>query len=242
MPNSKAKRPNALKHGAFTKTAFVPGENPDEFEDLHSRLCSEWNPVGPTERDAVLSIVRCIWRKRRVQNYLVTQSLSRELDPTYPAYNEAEAVRRLATAIGRPDTFEGYNDLLSRRLSLARINLLKEKFPQKSFGSASEWALAVRNEMTSVWLPALDRPSNEALAFVSVNSYPPELFKLEIALDDRLDAMIDRAIKRLIQTKAMKQMLGHASATGGDDQAKKIQNGKLGGSARISNHKDLSDQ
>jgi hypothetical protein len=29
----------------------------------------------------------------------------------------------------------------------------------------------------------------------------------ELALNERLDAMIDRAIKRLIQIKAMKQML-----------------------------------
>jgi hypothetical protein len=40
----------------------------------------------------------------------------------------------------------------------------------------------------------------------------------------------------------MKQMLGHASRTGGDDQAKKIQNGKPGGSAKIINHKDFPEQ
>jgi hypothetical protein len=53
--------------------------------------------------------------------------------------------------------------------------------------------------------------------------------------------MIDRAIKRLIQTTAMKQMLGKASRTGGDDQAK-IQNGKPDGSAKIIDHMDLPDQ
>jgi hypothetical protein len=34
-----------------------------------------------------------------------------------------------------------------------------------------------------------------------------DLFMQELALNERLDAMIDRAIKRLIQIKAMKQML-----------------------------------
>jgi hypothetical protein len=34
-----------------------------------------------------------------------------------------------------------------------------------------------------------------------------DLFKEELMLDERLDAMIDRALKRLIHAKAMKQML-----------------------------------
>jgi hypothetical protein len=32
-------------------------------------------------------------------------------------------------------------------------------------------------------------------------------FKNEIALEERIDAMIDRLVKRLVQIKAMKQML-----------------------------------
>jgi hypothetical protein len=49
--------------------------------------------------------------------------------------------------------------------------------------------------------------------------------------------MIDRAIKRLVQTKAMKQMLGRPSPNGGDDQPKKIHSGKPNGSAKVVNHK-----
>jgi hypothetical protein len=41
MPNLKAKRPNALKHGAFAKTAILRGEDPEEFQDLHSALVEE---------------------------------------------------------------------------------------------------------------------------------------------------------------------------------------------------------
>lgn len=34
-----------------------------------------------------------------------------------------------------------------------------------------------------------------------------DLFEQELALEERLDAMVDRAVKRLVQAKAMKQML-----------------------------------
>ena len=62
-----------VKHGAFAKTAILPGEDPREFEELHSALIEEWAPVGPTEEDAVLSIAKGVWRKRRLQKFLHTE-------------------------------------------------------------------------------------------------------------------------------------------------------------------------
>jgi hypothetical protein len=44
--------------------------------------------------------------------------------------------------------------------------------------------------------------------------------------------MIDRAVKRLVQTKAMKQMLGTTSANTGSDQSKKHMAYKAEGSAK----------
>src|SRR5262249_46302446 len=61
---------HAVKHGAFAKTAILPGEDRREFEELHSALIEEWAPVGPTEEDAVLSIAKGVWRKRRLQKFL----------------------------------------------------------------------------------------------------------------------------------------------------------------------------
>jgi hypothetical protein len=53
-----------------------------------------------------------------------------------------------------------------------------------------------------------------------------EFFKHELALDERLDAMIDRAIKRLVHTKAMKQMMGQTPTEQADDQFTKVRNNK----------------
>ena len=49
-----------------------------------------------------------------------------------------------------------------------------------------------------------------------------DLFKQELALEERLDAMIDRAVKRLVQAKAMKQMLASPSLNGQAQQPKRI--------------------
>jgi len=53
-------------------------------------------------------------------------------------------------------------------------------------------------------------------------------------VDERIDAMIDRAVKRLVQSKAMKQMLASTSPQGRDDQPpKKIRTAIKGASASI---------
>ena len=81
MRKRNGNRPNALKHGAFSKVAILPGEDPREFEELHSALIEEWAPTGPTEEDAVLSIAIGIWRKRRVQKFLQAKIAVWRADP-----------------------------------------------------------------------------------------------------------------------------------------------------------------
>jgi hypothetical protein len=62
------RRPNALKHGGFSKTVLFPWEDREEFEALHRSLQDEWKPAGALEDDAVFTILTCIWRKRRLRD------------------------------------------------------------------------------------------------------------------------------------------------------------------------------
>jgi hypothetical protein len=138
MGNQKSKQPNAQKHGVFAATAILPGENRQEFEELHSAVIQEWAPDGVTEEDAVLSIAKAIWRKRRVQKFLEVH-------------------------LAQNSDLRGMTELGVLRVSAATF-------------------------------------------------FSDDLFKQELPLDERLAAILDRAVKRLIQTKAMKQMLGQTGA------------------------------
>ena len=64
----KHKRPNAQKHGVFAEPLILPGEDPREFEALHSALIEEWNPSGPSEESRRLRYCR-----RRVAQASVAQ-------------------------------------------------------------------------------------------------------------------------------------------------------------------------
>jgi hypothetical protein len=210
MSRQKLKRPNAHKHGVFSATAILPGEDKREFEKLHAAVIKEWRPVGATEQDAVLSIAKAVWRKRRVQKFLEVQLKRNTVDPAHPSYNVKNAVSALLVNLHHsPDT--AYDDYAHQYLHPEKIKYLNEKYPSERFSSTSERAVAIANELRSLLeVPTYFAPAFQQIdqLFHTATNFSDDMFKQELALDERLDAMIDRAVKRLIQTKAMKQMLG----------------------------------
>jgi hypothetical protein len=56
----------AVKHGAYSATAVLPGESRAEFEKLHRDLIAECAPSGVLEDDIVMTIARLVWRKQNL--------------------------------------------------------------------------------------------------------------------------------------------------------------------------------
>src|SRR5262245_58822071 len=67
----------ALKHGGYSTTTILPGEDPVAFKELHEALIAELIPSGALEQDIVATIARLIWRKR---NLITFQIAKRTLD------------------------------------------------------------------------------------------------------------------------------------------------------------------
>jgi hypothetical protein len=204
---------------------ILPGEHRQEFEELHSALTQEWTPGGATEEDAVLTIAKAIWRKRRVQKFREIQLAKNTLNPEHPSYDARLGLLGFVAAMTvEPEV--AFEADAKRHLRADTITYLKNKFPRWRFKSTAEWAKAVINEINLVLLPkyAIDvQPAADMAALMlSVESFSDDVFKQELALDERLDAIIDRAVKRLIQTKAMKQMLGQTGAGRVDVQPRTI--------------------
>ena len=87
--------------------------------------------------------------------------------------------------------------------------------------------MQIQKEIALVLLPAAERFEEfEALIGREAGFFTLEVIKDELAVEDRIDAMIDRAVKRIVQTKAMKQMLGVTSADRGSDQPKSLLSNK----------------
>jgi hypothetical protein len=228
MNNQKWKKPNAYKHGAyfkFNRTTIVPGEDPKEFAALYNDLILEWDPEGATEEDAVLSIAKAVWRKRRAQKFLEIEMERNATNPNHPSYEEALALTFFNVVLrDKPDV--AFEQFASRFLRADKIKYLKLKFLRSSFKSVQEWAKAVSNEIESVLVPETkleDSPEgNLCYLSLSSSSFTEDFFDKELTLDERLETLIDRAVKRLIQIKGMKRMLGLTVPEQSDDKVRKI--------------------
>jgi hypothetical protein len=58
--------PPALKHGAYSATAVLPGESRAAFEKLHRGLIAEFTPSGVMEDDIVAEMAGLMWRKQNL--------------------------------------------------------------------------------------------------------------------------------------------------------------------------------
>jgi hypothetical protein len=63
----------ALKHGGYSVTGLLPGEDPVAFEKLHRALISEYAPSGPLEEDVVATIARLMWRKQNFGTFMIAR-------------------------------------------------------------------------------------------------------------------------------------------------------------------------
>jgi hypothetical protein len=234
----KWKRANALKHGVFAINPTIPGEDVGEFIELYSAVIEEWQPSGPTEADAVFSLADLMWRKGRAQRLLRTSLIASTRNPHSPTFDERRGLDLFISCMrSEPETaFERHASVVLRADTISH---LKQKFPRSNYQSTSEWAQAVIMEIESVLLPATPpsveatepgegdwpEPLRKMVVETQVGAsiiHGKEFFEHDLNLRERLDAMIARQVKHLIQTKGMKQMLRQAAAAREDEQPKKI--------------------
>jgi hypothetical protein len=210
MSKSKWKHPNAQKHAVFSKFLTLGGEDSRQFQELVDKTAEEWQPEGTSEHDAVLEIAKGIWRKRRFQLFLMVEAIKNAGNPDHPSYDLGIGLQNFLTRakISPADAFSSGSQFLSK----AMLEALEKQCPKTNFKS-TEWLAAIEKAITST-LPLIDAAysDSEESYFALKNSaetFSGDLFERAIAIDERLNAMIDRSIKRLVQIKAMKQMLAH---------------------------------
>jgi len=238
MSNRRVRKPNALKHGAFSGIELLPWEDAKEYEELHRRLTEEFDPKGPLQEDCVNTILSCMWRKRRVRekrNLDTAAALDRVENRVLwenprPLFDtEIEGIKySLANRRSEPRTRapEDYQQLLGfssslykdRSKSLLELSLnmlprefsshLREKVPRENFESTRRWVVALKNEVDSVLLPMVRerRPDSNAHLATAAAFLTGDRVLEDLGIEERLDAAIDRAMKRLYQLKMARQL------------------------------------
>ena len=225
----KRKRPNALKHGFYAGAPLIPGEDPDEFNNLYAELIDEWKPSGPTLRDGVFELADLRWKQRRLRKFMQTKLSLTAFEPRNPAFDEAWGLI-MFTGWLRSEPETCFEQHASRYLLPDKINYLSQKFPRSNYQSTSKWAEAVINEIVLVLIAGIERDKTleapeldddlrdnlreasrqwRADCQVTVTMvHASELLDHEFKQGELLEARIARKIKSLFELKTMEQMLG----------------------------------
>ncbi|HTE75606.1 MAG TPA: hypothetical protein VK653_02565 [Xanthobacteraceae bacterium] len=219
----------ALKHAAYSGMSLLPGEDPAEFETLHNELVAEYAPTGQHEHEIVETMARLMWRKRCLWSYGLAEFARKRYSAIkleqekagetrsheiwtkkrehrekvdnaleqYRAEKDAkgeplsrEEMQQIKTQYADPDVAaeEGYRELWGKLMQHPKF---RERTAQREVEEKQ-----IRREMG-------DAPFELArISHVTTTGY----LMHELSIIDRIDAMIDRCLKRLLLVRGVKSI------------------------------------
>jgi hypothetical protein len=200
------RRNNALKHGAFAKELAILDESPEDFDELYSGCVQELKPSGRLEDEVVLDIARLIWRKRRIGRFFVEEA---EWAQEHPDSKELRLLSFIYDMLEKGLPCQAAWQLISFLPHDCRETIHSEfSLPPTKFDD--EWVGRLR-EKVEIWRTFMRLAINEKRQvpqFVGETAAKiRELTAKQMGLEDRVDLMIDRAIKRLAIVKTFKEVV-----------------------------------
>lgn len=81
---------NSTKIGVYARQLILPGENPEEFEELESLFVADFQPSGVTEAALVHELAVLVWKKRRLEG-VEHRQLMQHLQSAPAEYEFAQA-------------------------------------------------------------------------------------------------------------------------------------------------------
>jgi len=167
-------------------------------------------------------LTNCVWRKRRIRKFTAQEVELRSLDPDHPAFDPDLMLGPFNVALQQLDSKQ-LEILINENPALRKH--LEKKFPKHQRDWLEPADLAKKftiNDIKELFERGRAPEPRGLRELRRVDVVGEDIFKQELALEERLDAMIDRAVKRLVQAKAMKQMLASPSLNGQAQQPRRI--------------------
>jgi hypothetical protein len=194
---------NALKHGAYSRMAILPGEKLADFEALRQEYYDEWMPDGVTEEHLVDDICALRWKKRRLDQYDQIK-LRRTVERFHSANENTKDLDRLKNIWG-PEFSKITNiedtDKLLAQLSPYYSGAIIEWVPREKCEDLSKWGQQIGAHLSNLQVNDLVEGPDLFVALLN-----PDSMEMEVLRSERMDEAIDRKIKRLMQVKTAKQI------------------------------------
>jgi hypothetical protein len=203
LPVGNKKR-NALKHGANAKEIMLWSERYEDYDSLRADLRLEFLPSGSTEEYLVRTLVDLRWRRRRLECHeqiVIQQRLNKVRDENEYSHH-VDNLRSFASEFGKATSEEQVEAVLAP-LSPLYNNTIRNRWPFKAGDDPQKWGPKIAEGLLAWKREPRYEQADEFTKILDLDEFDAALDRTE-----RLDAMIDRTIKRLMQLKTMKQMHG----------------------------------
>jgi hypothetical protein len=171
----------ALKHGAYSATTLLPGEDPAAFDQLHQGLIAEFAATGPLEQDIVANMAHLVWRE---QNLPIFRIAERARD----RYSDIKHEKRLQAGLPRS--------------GLLMFEDVDPADPAAELEATEAADAQARRELGGGY----------ELAKIGRIATVDQLLE-DLAVIERLDAMIDKCLKRLLFLRGLKSLAPTQSAS-----------------------------
>ena len=194
----KKKRHPALKHGGYSSTAVLPGENLAEFEELYQDLMVELAPTGVLEEDIVADIARLVWRKQNLAIFRRAEDVRA---------NWFEHRQKIGPTVERYSTSSG--EMTVYRDADGRTTSSQLKHPEGGatltlFGYKQHAKVdAPTNAMTDEERKELGE--NSGLVEIG-DTATVEGLSRDLEIEERLGALIDKCLRRLLFLRGLKSL------------------------------------
>jgi len=172
--------PAALKHGAYSQTGLLPGEDPAAFKKLHDDLTAEFFPRGAAEDNIVTDLAHLYWRKQNMATYRLAEQARMRRAAIYSKLNALQAPRMPAWGLLEADPMWKSVD----------------PDPEEIRAAQEEADKQAREELAEV----------QELIDIGKVATVEHLFE-ELSVMERLDGLIDKCIKRLLMVRGVKSMM-----------------------------------
>ena len=189
---------NALKHGANAREVMLWSEKYEDYESLRTDLYLEFNPSGSTEEYLVRTLLDLRWRRRRLDCYdrITKQKRLNEIREENEASREIEKIAAVASECEGADSVEKVEAILSE---LEYGEVIRSHWPLEAGADPVAWYSKIREDLEQLRLATRHEGAEQFVEIFNLDTFDDDLARIE-----RLDAMIDRTIKRLMQVKTMK--------------------------------------
>ncbi len=196
-----SKKRNALKHGANATEVMLWSERYEDYEQLRAELYLEFSPSGSTEEYLVRTLLDLRWRRRRLDCYdqITMQKQLNEIRENNERSHHIEEISEVVSEFECADTVEKVEAIFSA-LHPDDSDLIRSLWPFEAGADPAAWGTKMREDVAR-WTRKRHEGPDEFVKVFDLDTFDDDLARIE-----RLDAMIERTIKRLMQIKTMKQM------------------------------------